>query len=55
MSSTVLAITQFSITLICGLLFFTAFRKRHHRIFFIMILPAITSLIFGLQLLGVLK
>ena len=53
MTPAIVAITQFSIALICGLLFFTAFRKRHHRVFFILIVPAIIFLILGFKALGI--
>jgi hypothetical protein len=45
--------TQFSIALICGLLFFSAFQRNHLRVFFIMLIPTITSLIFGHKALGI--
>jgi hypothetical protein len=53
MTPAIEAMTQFTIALICGLLFYTAFRKRHHRVFFIMIIPTIISLILGFKALGI--
>ena len=43
MTPAIAAMTQFTIALICGLLFFTAFQKHHHRVFFIMIIPTIAN------------
>jgi len=53
MTPAITAMTQFTIALVCGLLFFTAFTRKHHRVFFIMIIPTVTSLIFGLKALGI--
>jgi len=53
MTPVMAAVTQFSITLICILGFYTAFVRRHHRPFFALIIPAMVSLIFGLKILGV--
>jgi hypothetical protein len=53
MTPVMAAITQFSITLICILELYAAFVRRHHRPFFVLIIPAIVSLIFGLKILGV--
>jgi hypothetical protein len=53
MTPAITAITQFTIALICGLLFFSAFQRHHHRVFFVMIIPTITSLIFGFKALGI--
>ena len=53
MTPVMAAVTQFSITLICILGFYTAFLRRHHRPFFVLIIPAIISLIFGFKILGI--
>jgi len=53
MTTTVAAITQFSIMLICFVEVYQSIRVRHRNVFYILAIPGILALIFGLQILGI--
>ncbi len=58
MTPTIAAITQFSITLICFVeIYYTVLSRGHHsrrrNVFYLLAVPGILSLIFGLKILGI--